>query len=279
MFSKLLKHKLRNQANTFSILSAAAIISAIIGSLMMLMLLMLAETDLDSMAQITGFIFSVLMLYAIALLLMAYSTAISIILYYNFYKQHFSDEGYLTFTLPATTHQHLITTIINNIIWSLAMCLVVTICTCIILSPIVFYIDWADIFQNIHALDLDILIEALLSIPVRTFNLVLILFAWFSSAAYSLIMPLVSITIGSLLVKKLKLLTSFGIMYGISMIVSVISMMLQILGAFGYFFIVSMGIDISAYVVNGLNIIMYFGLAIGGYFLMHRLINKNLNLN
>ena len=48
----------------------------------------------------------------------AYLIGTRLILLIRFYKNKFTDEGYLTFTLPVTSHQILLSSLVNFLLWS-----------------------------------------------------------------------------------------------------------------------------------------------------------------
>ena len=49
------------------------------------------------------------------------NTALQILIFVRYYKNFFTDEGYLSFTLPATSTQHLCSKAITAIIWTVAI--------------------------------------------------------------------------------------------------------------------------------------------------------------
>ena len=102
-----------------------------------------------------------------------------------------------------------------------------------------------------------------------------------SAGVYSLILPLMSITIGAQVAKKHKLLAAFGIGYGLSTVISLISTLLR----FSSLIVDSATSGISRlsdslYSIFSMLIpsLLYLGIGIGGYFIMHHLIDKKLNL-
>ena len=92
---------------------------------------------------------------------------------------------------------------------------------------------------------------------------------------YQLILPLLAITMGAQVAKKHKLLAAFGIYYGLNMGVSVVTSISNI-----YLLVSEALINNSASLMFStiFNSVLYLGLAIGGYFLMHHLVDKKLNL-
>jgi len=75
--------------------------------------------------------------------------------------------------------------------------------------------------------------------------------------------------------KKHKLLVAFGVYYALNMGVSIVTSVSSIyLLMSEYFMDGSMTLMLSTV----MNSVLYLGLAIGGYFLMHHLVDKKLNL-
>ena len=96
-------------------------------------------------------------------------------------------------------------------------------------------------------------------------------FIFLSESAYNLVLPLVSITIGALVAKKHKILCAVGVGYGLSI---VLSMVIGFLSA--YILAVGNIDDLNSLYIS--SAIFQLALAIGGYFLMHHLIEKKLNI-
>ena len=136
MFAKLLKHEFKSQAKLFLILSLAALGAGGIGCGMLSLILHLVQTEMDTAGAILGVIFSAILMFFMFLVIIAYVYAVTILLVYRFYKYHFSDEGYLTFTLPASTHQILLSSILNMVIWQAITGIVLLISGVLIMLPV-----------------------------------------------------------------------------------------------------------------------------------------------
>ena len=267
MFSKLLKHEFKSQAGLFGILSAVALAAGLVGSGMLSWFIRLAESDTEN---VIGTILSMMLFMGTVFIIIAYMVAVEILLIYRFYKHHFSDEGYLTFTLPATSHQILLASIVNFAIWTLIAFIVVLLAAVMILVP-VFKMTGTESFVFIW----EEMMYALDSVYGGGY-MVLQILMMIASVAYGIILPLAAVSIGSVAAKKHKLLASFGIYYGLNMVVSMIVNVLSMIAAVGE----SMITEGAGNMLLTLLIptLLYIGIAIGGYFLMHRLVDKKLNL-
>lgn len=271
MFTKLLKHEFKSQAGLLSILSAAALGAGLLGSGVMWYIANVVEGNRGGSEIAIGMFLAMLLFMGMIFLIAAYSIAVTILLVYRFYKRHFSDEGYLTFTLPATTHQLLLSSIANIAIWSLISVVVVFLSGMMMISPMLhmtgalagesFFEMWSTIMSEFG------------------FGTVFLqVFAAICSGVGGLILPLISVTLGALAVKKYKLLAGFGIYYGINMILSTLMGILSMVTMIGDITISESAGNVSLGLTTLIPSLLYLGIGIGGYFLMHYLVDKKLNL-
>lgn len=261
MFTKLLKHEFRAVRKSLWPLSIAALLSSVVGYIIMLIATSNIEIEdnaiLESLATVLqGGIYVFLVVYAIGS---------SISLYVRFYRTKFTDEGYLTFTLPASTHQILLSSILNMVIWFAIVAVVLAVCIVLLISPLVVELnnelDFSNLFSYIEAPPIGVIFVSTLQ--------------FICSMCYGLILPLLAITIGSLFAKKHKLLAAFGVGYGINMAVSFVSSLLTILELTSSDMLYEeYYISISSVITSVLSLI----LAVVGYFVMHHLIKNKLNI-
>lgn len=271
MFAKLLKYEFKSQRGLFTILSLAALGAGLLGGLMMWLMVHNIENTTDEAASTMGAAFSGLMLMGVMLALAAYGIAVWILLLYRFYKHHFTSEGYLTFTLPATTHQILLSSILNILIWVLISGIVILVAGGMTFAPM--------IHKAMTELDAVLpMVEQGIEESLALYgydNILLPIFTAISSGAYALILPLLCIVIGSLVAKKHKLLASFGIYYGISMAISILTGMLNVVVTFADMSVGGDGLYTFSVLMPA---IVELCIAIGGYCIMHQLVEKKLNL-
>lgn len=268
MFTKLLKHEFKSVGKTLGILSFAALIAGGIGGL--LMQVMLNNIQIESGAMLS--ILSILLTIGIYFGLLAYTVGSVIVLYYRFYKNKFTDEGYLTFTLPVNTHQILLSTMLNNLIWTTITSLVLFASIGLILLPI-FLMDEVKSVISEFPYAFELMIEEMNGMLPSLWEYVIMCL---SGLVYSSILPLFSITVGSIVAKKHKVLVAIGIGYGISMAVSVLSSFLTIAEMTVNSKLYTDFTNVSA--SSLLPSLLMLLLGIGGYFLMHHLIDKKMNL-
>lgn len=205
MFAKLLKYELRSNARTFTVLSACALGLAVLGGFLLREIYRRMEiTDLVNDSSL-GSLW--LLLGLVALSLAAYAAAVYIIQLSRFYKNKFTDEGYLTFTLPVNAHQIFLSSALGLMLWILAAGAVV--CLGVAVAVLIAGLGeniWQSILDNREWLDLYPDGYWLVQLLCATVELI-----------YSVTVPLVALTVGTAIAKKHKILLSFGIFYGISL--------------------------------------------------------------
>ena len=270
MFAKLLKYEFKAIGKPVLIGGLAAVLAGVLGALMLQILM--TQTPATMNEEILQTVMS-LLLSGIYITIFAYAVAPEIFMLYRFYKHHFTDEGYLTFTVPATTHQILMASIVNILICSTIVMILSLVAFGVTLIPVVInpeFLESMDLFSYYFSAEL----------VGETFGLGTVLATVLyviSTVVYSLIMPLFCITLGCLIAKKHKILCSFAVGYGVSMVVSMISglsstivMLMEFTSDASY---------LTAYNISVLvPSLLFLILGVGGYFLMHRLIKNNLNI-
>ena len=208
---------------------------------------------------------------------------ILILIVIRYYRNFFTDEGYLTFTLPVSRTKLLNSKILMAFIWmgaTISVCVIAYVAFTLILSvgtvevspPVEVYPDMSEpdpLFGEVGIL---------------FFLLELIVFCVMFYAA-DILLLLLCITFGSVIVKRAKLLLGLGLYYVINSFIGV---------ALYVFFIgvmvamVVLGVEdtdsvllyaqIAVYGTPALGILLTTGLAVGSYLLNLNLIKKKLNL-
>lgn len=226
MFRKLLKYDMKSVWKVWRIMAVILLGLSVVGSFVLRYILenfdkMLYSTPLSMM-------FSLFMLTAFMSILAAYVITI-VFVFLRFYKNFFTDEGYLTFTLPVTRGTLLRSKTVNAIIWMALLFVLYLVCAIPfavispptdngeLFNPCVFeFIGemFEGIWESFGAWTVVYAVEAILFCVISVF---------YSIATFQL-----CITVGSILVKKAKVLLGIGIYYGFSMVTSTVSMVLRI---------------------------------------------------
>ena len=152
----------------------------------------------------------------------------AIFIYTRFYKNFFTDEGYLTFTLPVKRTQLLNSKLITSIITSSLTGLIV-----VIDFFIAFFIGTSDLIDKN---DFSLMWDELLHTPIDNFVLYLVIYVIEALLLLLLCEILATlfvfscITIASIITKKAKIITAIGIYYVAN---SIVSSLLSIFWLFG----------------------------------------------
>lgn len=275
MFAKLLKHEWRATRGMLGILCLIALGASLLGGVTMCYLTY-AGTHVN-VGNDTLEIISVLFMMA-AMIAMAIVGVAAVVLYLGrFYKSRFTDEGYLTFTLPVSTHQNLLASLVNTVIGTVLITLVI--CACGALWLAIAFAGVKDFYQSLwqnfpelwergwQSLR-ELLGQIPGSIPVR-----MVLSAVIGGVS-SLVMLMLAVTVGSIAAKKHKILAAVGVYYGIQVLISLVS-------AFTLAAVETVGTGTLAMLGDLLNrgVVISLVLGVGGYFLMYWLVDRKLNLN
>lgn len=280
MFTKLLKHEWRATRGILGLLCIIILIAGI--TIGCTMYIMVSDSRDGATIRIDGTPvpetlkpMSEFAEVMCVLLIMAGVSAVAIcsagslfFLIYRFYKRCFTDEGYLTFTLPVTTHQillsSLVNTIIGEIIMLVAVCLSVGIAAVLFLAAFPENLIWADVSAGLKEAFSQMWNSLVENIDVLSSLTV----TGIISALSELIVLMLAVTIGAMVAKKHKILAAVGVYYGISMVQSFVL-------AIASLSVVSVENVLHIFSVTGLTSLV---IAISGYFLMHYLTDKKLNL-
>lgn len=265
MFAKLLKYEWRSNAGTCGILSLCVLGVSVLGGFALRYIVISDENARGSA------VFSLGMLLMLAVLsLIAYGFAIYILQLVRFYKNKFTDEGYLTFTLPVTAHQIFLSSAVNLLIWMLISGLVLGLCLLIMGLFATVGIDYPIMEDVSEMLGTEALPDG--------YGLVMLL-SRIVSVVFGVVMPLTCLTVGACVAKKHKIMAAFGIYYVISMVMSFLQGVMQMASMFGN--VVYSEEDFMQLEMENAVIAMAAQLivAVAGYFLSTGLMKKKLNLN
>ena len=287
MFSKLLKHEWKANAGLLTILSACALGVGLLGAGILRAIVYMSENMLsDELAAIATSSLSSMMVFVV-LALVAYALAVQFINIWRFYKNKFTDEGYLTFTLPVNPHQIFLSSFLVILAW-LAISVFVLICAAAMMifiglgEPIEgMYEALGNIFINVDE-GVDYIGQSMQGFGAF---LGLSILEIFVAPVYAIVLLMTSITLGCVLAKKHKILATIGMYYVINMVVNIVSSIISMVptillvfngmndnDAFMDRYFVYMALTV------GLTLLLQVGLAIGGYFWSTYLMKHKLNL-
>lgn len=260
MFAKLLKHEMKATAGAIGLLSIAAMGIGVVGGFMMRYLI--TRMDQNRFEELEGVL--ALMYVFVFLALMAYALGSEIFLNYQFYKRKFTDQGYLTFTLPAYSWQIFLSSMVNIMIWSLIIGVVTFLAIVsifaigIIGTPVAAEFTIPDFaFSEIEELLAEVS-PVVISYTIAQF-------------VSSIVVMMTCITLGSILAKRHKIMAAIGVYYAWSLILGLIST--QLMGSILY---VSSELDFTR--VYTIETAIQIAVAIGGFLLSTWLMDRKLNL-
>ena len=212
MFAKLLKHEWRSTREMLGILCLISLGASLLGGLTMCYLFYgSTHTDVgnDTLA-----IISVLFMVAAMIALAVVGVAAVVVYMGRFYKSRFTDEGYLTFTLPVNTHQNLLASLVNTAVGMVLITLVI--CACGVLWLAIAFAGVEGFYQTVwehfpelwekfwslvqtHAGEIPwgVMARGMLSALTGVIN--------------SLVMLMLAVTVGSLIAKKHKILAAVAV--------------------------------------------------------------------
>ena len=273
MFAKLLKYEWRATRGFLGLLSLICLSAALVGGLSMRYLVWVSELDTQEDVAI---VLSVLTMIFAFIAIAIGAAAMQFFTLWRFYKSRFTDEGYLTFTLPVTTHQILLSGFVNCLLGVLSSLVALGISYLVLLLLGFSALD--NFFPSLWEV-LPLAMEnlwRLFSGETGAFLAQLTL-GVVTGVLNSTVVMMLAVTIGSILAKKHKVLAAIGVYYGINMVMSLITSVLGVVLGLSVYSSQSSSMDVLSSMMlmeSGLFLIV----AVGGYFLMYALVHRKLNL-
>lgn len=221
MLRKLIKYDIKAVAPIWCLMAVVVAGMAVFGSAV-------ARVSIETMERVDIFsllpVFGMLLAGLCAVVVVSSPFVTMFLIYWRFYKNFFTDEGYLTFTLPVSRRQLMLSKVINAMIWMsahgvlLAFCLLIA---CLMVPPTF----GNGLFNTVIFEGIGTALRGLWEIGgawtiVWTLEILLtfVVATLFSVGCFHL-----CITIGSVVAKKAKLLAAIGIYYLSNMVISTAS--------------------------------------------------------
>lgn len=277
MLGKLYKYDMKALDKKLLPLAAGIFSSAALCTLTVKILISYFENDVENLFLILSTVAGSIFVGISAVALVAYPVVALFIAFVHYYKNFFSDEGYLTFTLPVKTSELLLSKFLAIVTHALIAFSVF----CASVSLIVFIGTSPDSFVNTEVIDVigewtELMTEYSGGFITASYGLNLV-----ASGIYFIVIALLSVTMGALIAKKHKILAAIGIYYVINMATSLVSSVFNTL--FSWIFIdglmdnlISASAAVS--VLPIMNAIIYGGFAVAGYVVCNYLLKNKLNL-
>lgn len=273
MFTKLLKHEWRSTRGTLGMLCLVSLGASLMGGLTMRYLIGASEQHVQHNLIV---VLNVLGLVAAIIAVSIAGVAALVLLIGRFYKSRFTDEGYLTFTLPVNTHQNLLSSMVNTIIGMVIIFFVICVALCLwLLIGFSALEGFEEFMRELWNLTPELLEEwGAFVEEVGLGNVVLFIANFLFGSISEIVILMLAVTIGSIIAAKHKILASVGMYYGIhvgaTMLTSAVFSSLNLMERSGAVIVSS---------VLGLMLGLTIVLSAAGYFLMYWLVQKKLNLN
>jgi len=284
MFSKLLKHEWKANVGLMSILTLAAVGVGILGTIALRVLVNYGDAITQSESVLVLLLFPLSTLVFVSYMGIAvYVAAVGFVLMYRFYKHKFTDEGYLTFTLPVKTNHIFLSSGLNMVIWTViaflvALLMYAMIFLCGTAQEGLFNDDILEAFSS-FGIFMDGIGEEFTELMGAGF-VPLIILNVLVAPLFSTVIAMTCVTLGAVVAKKHKILAIIGISYGVEMVLSILLSVVTYLPLF-IAAIIDPSME-SPMLYITLTLILTFllqaGITVGGYFLSTHLMKHKLNL-
>ena len=267
MFGKLIKAEWRASRRVVGILCLAVLIAALVLGLVGCGLYM-AETRSWNVHGTVEIVVALLCVAAVMVIGVAWAASIFYALW-RFYRSRFTEEGYLTFTLPVNGHQLMLSSILASILEILAVLLATVVATLLGMGVCALGLPWKEVPADFWPRLWEQLEELWLEFVPYGGVVAEAALAAFLTALSQLIMLMLAVTIGGMAAKKHPILMAILVYYGISLVWTIIEVTVLVgNGALNKTFSVMGTMDVLSAVT-----------IVGGYFIMYFLTTRKLNLN
>ena len=275
MLRKLLKYDFKSVLRYWWIAALTSLILSLLGGGCITVL----ASDREFPAAL--YVCSVFVLIMVIFSYAIFTTLSMILIFIRFYRNFFTDEGYLTFTLPVKRSQLLNSKLIMSIGIIIAT-YIVLILNIIIMLAIGFS---SELFSKSLWYSISYYLETFtegmgwyLVLYIIEFFIFIIL-----STAFSVLFLFCCITFASIITKKAKVITAIGIYYGAN---SIVSFVFQIFYLFGIGSLSNWLYHIPVAYENGVVALIMFGILLFMaifcmllYLLQYWMLDRKLNLN
>lgn len=280
MLGKLLKYDTKSLSKLIFPLSLATLLATGLGcGLLAFMNTFAANDQGETVISVIVNMSCGMMIFFCVLVLIAFGIANQIVLIQRYFSSFFTDEGYLTFTLPVSTHSLLISKTVSAVLFSFYACVIEFVC---IVAYILTSISCYDGIEAIGQIPQQILEMISSKYGIDYISMFVTYCAlFFVGQAVSVMIIYLSFTIGSIIVNKYRVLAGIGIYLLILTIMSTLqsvisSVVMYVFGAqsdflytTGSWLMISLWITIAIMIIVG----------VVCYLVTHYLLKNKLNLS
>ena len=267
MFGKLIKAEWRASRRVVGLLCLAVLIAGLVlGGIGCG--LFLAE---NHNWQVHGTVVLLLaLLTAAAMMTMAIAWAASVFYaLWRFYKSRFTEEGYLTYTLPVSGHQLMLSAILSSVLEILAVLLATAAATLLGMGVCALGLPWKEVPADFWPRAWEQLGEVWSEFARHGDIAVQAALMMLLGALSRLIMLMLAVTIGGMAAKKHPILMAILVYYGISLVWTIIEVTVLVGNG---------ALNKTLSVMGTMNVLSAVTI-VGGYFIMYFLTTRKLNLN
>lgn len=266
MFGKLIKAEWRASRRVVGILCLAVLLAGLVlGGIGCG--LFLGETHNWHMHGTVELLLALLTAAAMMTMAIAWAASVFYALW-RFYKSRFTEEGYLTFTLPVNGHQLMLSSILASILEILAVILATVAATLLGLGISALGLPWNEVPADFWPKVWEQLGEAWSEFARHGDIAVQAALMMLLGALSRLIVLMLAVTIGGMAAKKHPVLMALLAYCGIGFVQMVISLTVLASGL-----VQTSGLTVG--IMNAMSLVTI----LGGYFLMYFLTTRKLNLN
>ena len=238
------------------------------------------ETEKDLPSSVI--VFATIGMVLVVLSIFAFIIFAELLVYVRFYKHLFTDEGYLTFTLPVKRHQILSSKLISGFVCCLSTLIVAVADAAIIILTTfkkeIFYKGWYDeLIKGVKELINDF---GAVNLTIQIIEVVILAILVLASG---ILFTYLCITLAGAISKKSKLGSAILIYYGATSVSSVFMYMFYFFGVdavYGWMQNLPKNTEVIIYSLLLLLAVFFTAmLCVAAYTLNYRLLDRKLNLN
>lgn len=239
------------------------------------------ESSFGKSAAIVGLVFVVI---SAVLCIIAYVVICAISVYARFYKNFFTDEGYLTFTLPVKSHTLVLSKMLAGFLWE-----IIAIAVAAVMGFTLLSVGTAPAGEFVNSEVVEGLWFALRNMFSFSADFIIVaLIAAFVQLIAGEFMIFLSITIGSTVAKKQKILASIGFYFalntGLQILSTIVVMAVGIAHGEMFLTVADEALMETAFMsfetsLMATSALLYVAVAVIEFFLINYIVKKKLNLS
>ena len=285
MLGKLFKYEWKTVSKMGLLMLAAIGIVTLLGVIGFALPMSNMETnygysDEDSIGVILNTLVAMVTIMVYIVTLMGVVYGMMIYLGVHFYKTMYSDEGYLTMTLPVTPRQLIISKVLNGSIWYGIVCVAMGISVIVLMTAMMFFMGTAmDVPADMQK-EMSVFFQELWEVfGIEVVHMIVSVLLMLIITPVSGMMKLFgAITIGQL-ASKYRALVGILVYFGISVVSSIVAYIISFILNIGSFAIASATDGIPSMTASyDAAVITYLIMAVILYFVSHNILNKKLNM-